>query len=56
MHVSPLHDPCHPTPRQCNVQANETQDVWGSSVRHSPQKVGMGHELKDEDVVTIVKR
>ncbi|BFZ54394.1 GTP-binding protein rbg1 [Savitreella phatthalungensis] len=30
--------------------------VWGSSVRHSPQKVGISHQLADEDVVTIVKR
>ncbi|EPR77722.1 GTP-binding protein [Spraguea lophii 42_110] len=30
--------------------------VWGSSVKHNPQKVGKDHELNDEDVVQIVKK
>lgn len=30
--------------------------VWGSSVKHNPQKVGKDHVLKDEDVVQIVKK
>ncbi|XP_066267685.1 GTP-binding protein 128up isoform X1 [Branchiostoma lanceolatum] len=30
--------------------------VWGSSVKHQPQKVGKEHVLHDEDVVQIVKR
>ncbi|OWF55285.1 GTP-binding protein 128up-like isoform X1 [Mizuhopecten yessoensis] len=30
--------------------------VWGSSVRHQPQKVGKDHILNDEDVVQIVKK
>nr|XP_027200432.1 GTP-binding protein 128up-like [Dermatophagoides pteronyssinus] len=29
--------------------------VWGSSVKHNPQKVGKDHELADEDVVQICK-
>jgi len=29
--------------------------VWGSSVKHNPQKVGADHMLEDEDVVQIVK-
>jgi ribosome-interacting GTPase 1 len=30
--------------------------VWGSSVKHNPQKVGREHVLHDEDVVSIVKK
>ena len=30
--------------------------VWGSSVKHNPQKVGKEHLLVDEDVVQIVKK
>ena len=30
--------------------------VWGSSVKHMPQKVGKDHVLKDEDIVQIVKK
>ncbi|KAL2713891.1 GTP-binding protein 128up [Vespula squamosa] len=30
--------------------------VWGSSVKHQPQKVGKDHVLCDEDVVQIVKK
>eukprot|EP01121_Diplochlamys_sp_Union-15-3_P016513 TRINITY_DN5628_c0_g1_i1.p1 TRINITY_DN5628_c0_g1~~TRINITY_DN5628_c0_g1_i1.p1 ORF type:complete len:378 (+),score=72.51 TRINITY_DN5628_c0_g1_i1:28-1134(+) len=30
--------------------------VWGSSVKHTPQKVGKEHVLLDEDVVQIVKK
>jgi ribosome-interacting GTPase 1 len=30
--------------------------VWGSSVKHFPQKVGREHQLNDEDVVQIVKK
>jgi uncharacterized protein len=30
--------------------------VWGSSVKHNPQKVGKEHLLNDEDVVQIIKK
>lgn len=30
--------------------------VWGSSVKHNPQRVGKEHVLNDEDVVQIVKK
>ncbi|KAJ1553248.1 GTP-binding protein [Nowakowskiella sp. JEL0078] len=30
--------------------------IWGSSVKHNPQKVGKEHILADEDVVQIVKK
>ena len=30
--------------------------VWGKSVKYSPQKCGLNHELCDEDVVQIVKK
>lgn len=30
--------------------------VWGSSVKHHPQKVGKDHILQDEDIVQIVKK
>lgn len=30
--------------------------VWGSSVKHAPQKVGKEHVLADEDVIQVVKK
>jgi len=30
--------------------------VWGSSVKHNPQRVGKEHVLSDEDVVQIIKK
>lgn len=30
--------------------------VWGISARHYPQHCGLGHMLRDEDVVQIVKK
>lgn len=28
--------------------------VWGQSARHIPQRVGLGHVVLDEDVISIV--
>lgn len=30
--------------------------VWGTSVKHQPQKCGREHVLADEDIVQIVKQ
>jgi ribosome-interacting GTPase 1 len=30
--------------------------VWGASARHIPQRVGLGHVVADEDVVSIVTK
>lgn len=30
--------------------------VWGASARHIPQRVGLGHMVADEDVVSIVAK
>jgi hypothetical protein len=30
--------------------------VWGASARHIPQRVGLGHAVADEDVISIVTK
>lgn len=30
--------------------------VWGTSVKHKPQKVGKDQQLQDEDIVQIIKK
>jgi len=38
------------------VEDFECAFVWGTSVKHQPQRVGLQHGLEDEDVVRIVKK
>ncbi|KAK9316826.1 P-loop containing nucleoside triphosphate hydrolase protein [Lipomyces starkeyi] len=38
------------------VEEFRTAVVYGSSVKHQPQYVGLSHVLRDEDVVTILKK
>jgi small GTP-binding protein len=38
------------------VENFKTAIVYGKSVKHQPQRVGLSHELADEDIVTIQKR
>ncbi|KAF3407502.1 Ribosome-interacting GTPase 2 [Talaromyces pinophilus] len=30
--------------------------VWGASARHVPQRVGLGHQVCDEDVVSVISK
>jgi ribosome-interacting GTPase 1 len=30
--------------------------VWGKSVKHQPQRVGLDHVLEDRDIVQVIKR
>ncbi|VEU24028.1 DEKNAAC105306 [Brettanomyces naardenensis] len=34
----------------------KTAQVYGNSVKHQPQYVGLSHVLRDEDVITILKK
>lgn len=50
-----IEDFCNKLHKQLIMQYKHAW-VWGSSVRHQPQKVGKEHILNDEDVVQIVKK
>ncbi len=50
-----IEDFCNKLHRQMITQYKYAW-VWGSSVRHQPQKCGKEHILHDEDVVQIVKK
>ena len=51
-----IEDFCNSIHKNIIKQGFKHAYVWGASVRHSPQKVGISHTLADEDVVTIVKK
>jgi len=38
------------------VEDFDSAFVWGTSVRHQPQRVGLQHVLEDEDVLRIIKK
>jgi len=38
------------------VQGFDYAIVWGTSVKHTPQRVGLAHTLQDEDVIQVVKK
>jgi len=52
---SKVEDFCNRLHRQLLTDFKEAL-VWGTSVKHNPQKVGKEHTLNDEDVVQIVKK
>jgi hypothetical protein len=49
----------HANQRQCNAIHRTIKDqfkhaiVYGRSVKHQPQRVGLAHELADEDIGTF---
>lgn len=55
-------DPAPPVEKFCNKIHRQMMLkfkyawVWGTSVKHQPQKVGKDHVLEDEDVIQIVKK
>ncbi|BFZ63777.1 GTP-binding protein rbg1 [Saitoella coloradoensis] len=50
-----VEDFCDAIHKQIKAQFRHAY-VWGSSVRHNPQRVGLSHLLADEDVVSIIKK
>lgn len=38
------------------LQSFDYSFVWGTSVKHTPQRCGLAHQLNDEDVIQIVKK
>lgn len=46
---------CHSIHRTL-VQAFKYALVWGTSTKYSPQRVGLGHVMHDEDVIQVVKK
>lgn len=54
-HTPSVEDLCNRLHRQLIMQFKYAW-VWGSSVRHQPQKVGKEHVLGDEDVIQIIKK
>lgn len=50
-----VEDLCNKLHKQLMVQFKYAW-VWGSSVRHQPQKCGKEHIMADEDVVQVIKK
>lgn len=50
-----VEDLCNKLHRQLITQFKYAW-VWGSSVRHQPQKCGREHVLSDEDIIQIIKK
>lgn len=46
---------CHSIHRTLAAQCKYAL-VWGTSTKYSPQRVGIGHVMQDEDVIQIVKK
>ena len=52
---STIEDFCKSIHKQI-IKSFKYAQVWGSSVKHNPQRVGKEHVLHDEDVVQIIKK
>ncbi|KAI8436258.1 hypothetical protein MSG28_004306 [Choristoneura fumiferana] len=46
---------CHSIHRTLAAQLKYAL-VWGTSTKYSPQRVGIGHSVADEDVVQLIKK
>eukprot|EP01096_Ripella_sp_DP13-Kostka_P001101 TRINITY_DN11333_c0_g1_i1.p1 TRINITY_DN11333_c0_g1~~TRINITY_DN11333_c0_g1_i1.p1 ORF type:complete len:384 (-),score=148.33 TRINITY_DN11333_c0_g1_i1:287-1390(-) len=52
---STILDVCRSVHREFELQFKHAL-VWGASAKHIPQKIGLSHELCDEDVVQLFKK
>eukprot|EP00049_Salpingoeca_infusionum_P009995 m.169765 g.169765 ORF g.169765 m.169765 type:complete len:367 (-) comp14506_c0_seq1:1730-2830(-) len=52
---SSVKDACHSIHKSL-VSNFRSGLVWGTSAKHSPQRVGISHILQDEDVLEIIKK
>ncbi len=47
---------CGGAGNQCEVEWCVCVVVQGTSVKYSPQQVGLAHTMQDEDVIQVVKK